>query len=103
MSKSKNTNRRKKKRLELFNSQLEKDTSLRFASFYVCLALVAITWLVFGQTLRQDFVNFDDYIYVYQNPVINRGLSLAGALGAFTHPHAGNWHPFTTFAHMFAC
>src|SRR6185437_13087304 len=86
-------NRRKKKEPKFFNTRLEKDPSLRFASFYVCLALVAITWFVFGQTLRHDFVDFDDHIYVYQNPVINRGLSLAGVLGAFTHRHAGNWHP----------
>ena len=76
---------------------------MRFASFYVCLALVAITWFVFGQTLRHDFVDFDDHIYVYQNPVINRGLSLAGVLGAFTHRHAGNWHPLTTISHMLDC
>ena len=96
-------NRRKKKEPKFFNSRLEKDPSLRFASFYVCLALVAITWFVFGQTLRHDFVDFDDHIYVYQNPVINRGLSLAGVLGAFTHRHAGNWHPLTTISHMLDC
>jgi tetratricopeptide (TPR) repeat protein len=96
-------NRRKKKGPDSFNSRLEKDPSLRFASFYVCLALVAITWFIFGQTLRHDFVDFDDHIYVYQNPVINRGLSLAGVFGAFTRPHAGNWHPLTTISHMLDC
>jgi tetratricopeptide (TPR) repeat protein len=101
MSKSKN--RSKKNTLKYFNSRLDKDPSLRFASFYVCLALVAITWFIFGQTLRHDFVDFDDHIYVYQNPVINRGLSVAGVLGAFTHPHAGNWHPLTTISHMLDC
>ena len=100
MSKS---NRHKKKRLEFSNSRSEKNLPVRFASFYVCLALVAITWLVFGQTLRHDFVDFDDHIYVYQNPVINKGLSVAGVIGAFTHPHAGNWHPLTTISHMLDC
>ena len=95
-----NKKRHKKKRPKFFNSRLENDPSLRFASFYVCLALIAITWFVFGQTLRHDFVDFDDNIYVYQNPVINRGLSLAGVFVAFTHPHAGNWHPLTTISHM---
>ena len=70
---------------------------------YVCLGLVAITWFVFGQTLWHVFVDFDDPIYVYQNPVINRGLSFAGVIGAFTHPHAGNWHPLTTISHMLDC
>jgi tetratricopeptide (TPR) repeat protein len=98
-----NKNRHKKERPKFFNSRLENEPSLRVASFYVCLALIAIIWFVFGQTLRHDFVDFDDNIYVYQNPVINRGVSLAGALGAFTHPHAGNWHPLTTISHMLDC
>lgn len=96
-------NRRRKKEPKFFNRGLAKNPSSRFASFYVCLALVAITWFVFGQTLRHDFVDFDDHIYVYQNPVINRGLSLAGVIGAFTNPHAGNWHPLTTISHMLDC
>jgi tetratricopeptide (TPR) repeat protein len=100
---SKRKNRPQKNALEFFNNRLEKGTSSRFASLYVCLALVAITWFVFGQTLRHDFVDFDDNLYVYQNPAITRGLSVDGVLGAFTHPHAGNWHPLTTISHMLDC
>jgi tetratricopeptide (TPR) repeat protein len=100
---SKKKNRSKKNTAEVFNSRLEKRPSLRFASLYACLALVSITWLVFGQTLRHDFVDFDDNSYVYQNPAITRGLSVDGVLGAFTHPHAGNWHPLTTISHMLDC
>jgi protein O-mannosyl-transferase len=101
MSKSKN--RSKKNTLEFFNGRLEKGPSLRFASFYVCLALVAITWFVFGQTLQHDFVNFDDHVYVYQNPQITHGLTAVGLIDAFTHTHARNWHPLTTISHMLDC
>src|SRR6187551_1482076 len=66
----------------------------------VCLGLVAITWAVFGQTLAHDFVNFDDHVYVYENPSVVRGLSIEGIIGAFTHTHALNWHPLTTLSHM---
>jgi tetratricopeptide (TPR) repeat protein len=100
---SKNKKRSKKNTLQFFNSRLEKRPSLKFASFYVCLALVAITWFVFSQTLWHDFVDFDDQMYVYQNPVIARGLSVDGVLYAFTHPHARNWHPLTTISHMLDC
>jgi protein O-mannosyl-transferase len=100
---SKKKNRSKKNALQFFNSRSEKGPSLRFASLYVCLALAAITWFVFGQTLWHDFVDFDDNLYVYQNPAITRGLSVDGVLGAFTHPHAGNWHPLTTISHMLDC
>src|SRR5436189_426723 len=73
------------------------------ADFLVCLVLVAVTWAVFGQTLGHDFVNFDDHVYVYENPLVIRGLSMEGIIGAFTHTHARNWHPLTTLSHMLDC
>ena len=70
---------------------------------FACFALITITWLVFGQTLRYDFVNFDDHVYVYDNPRITGGLTLDGISYAFTHTHARNWHPLTTISHLLDC
>jgi len=75
----------------------------RVTGLLVCLVLVAITWAVFGQTLAHDFVNFDDHVYVYENPLVVRGLSTEGTIDAFTHTHARNWHPLTTVSHMLDC
>ena len=75
----------------------------RVTSILVCLGLVAVTWAVFGQTLAHDFVNFDDHVYVYENPLVVRGLSIEGIIGAFAHTHALNWHPLTTLSHMLDC
>jgi tetratricopeptide (TPR) repeat protein len=75
----------------------------RAADLLVCLGLVAVTWAVFGQTLAHDFVNFDDHVYVYDNPLVIRGLSTEGIMGAFTHTHARNWHPLSTVSHMLDC
>src|SRR6266403_1504647 len=69
----------------------------------VYLFLAAISWLVFGQTVRHDFVNFDDHVYVYDNPLVAGGLNISGIVSAFTHPHARNWHPLTTVSHMLDC
>src|ERR1041384_5942484 len=69
----------------------------------VCLGLMAITWAVFGQTLTHDFVNFDDHVYVYENPLVIKGFSAEGMIAAFTHTHARNWHPLTTLSHMLDC
>jgi hypothetical protein len=33
----------------------------------ISIALAGLTWLVFGQTLWHDFVNYDDPRYVYEN------------------------------------
>lgn len=69
----------------------------------IYLTLAALTWIVFGQTLGHQFVDYDDQTYVYENPEITGGLTAHGVLGAFTHPHARNWHPLTTISHMFDC
>jgi tetratricopeptide (TPR) repeat protein len=100
---NKKKNRPKKNTLKVANTRLEKSPSLRFASFSVCLALVAITWVVFGQTLGHQFVNLDDHVYVYNNPRITQGITVDGVIGAFTHAHAHNWHPLTTISHMLDC
>ena len=100
---NKRENKSKKSTLDSFNRRLLKRPESRFASFLVCLALVAVIWLVFGQTLRHDFVNFDDNLYVYDSPLVVRGLSTEGIIGAFTHTHAHNWHPLTTVSHMLDC
>ncbi|MGP8200461.1 MAG: tetratricopeptide repeat protein [Limisphaerales bacterium] len=68
----------------------------------VCLVLAAITFAVFGQTLGHEFVNFDDDVYVYENPVVAGGLTLKGLVWAFSC-HAANWHPLTWISHMLDC
>jgi cytochrome c-type biogenesis protein CcmH/NrfG len=69
----------------------------------VALLLAALTWIVFGQTLHHDFVNYDDQRYVYENPRITGGLSARAIVWAFTHVHSENWHPLTTISHMLDC
>ena len=66
----------------------------------ICLGLVAIIWIVFGQTLGFDFINYDDNLYVYQEPAINSGLTLHGLATAFTRVLVGNWHPLTSISLM---
>lgn len=68
----------------------------------ICLALAAITFAVFGQTLHHGFVNFDDRDYVYENPTVSRGLTAGGMAWAFSF-HAYNWHPLTWLSHMLDC
>ena len=69
----------------------------------VCLGLTLLVWLVFAQTLRYDFVNFDDDRYVYENSEVSRGLTLDGFKWLLTHSHASLWHPLTTLSHMLDC
>src|SRR5438874_98989 len=78
-------------------------SSIRRQVLGVCFFLVVITWLVFGQTVRYDFVNYDDNEYVYANPAITSGLTPQGITYAFSGRHGRNWHPLTTLSHMLDC
>ena len=68
----------------------------------LCLGLAALTFAVFGQTLRHEFINFDDGGDVYDNPVVARGLTLKGMVWAFSI-HSSNWFPLTWLSHMLDC
>ena len=78
-------------------------TSRRWVIVCVCIFLAVLTWIVFGQTLRHDFINYDDPRYVYENTKITGRLSISGIAWAFTHIHSENWHPLTTITHMLDC
>src|SRR5947207_5338071 len=75
----------------------------RWQAVSVCICLAVLTWIVFGQTLWHDFINYDDPRYVYENTKITSGLTTAGVAWAFSHIHSENWHPLTTISHMLDC
>jgi tetratricopeptide (TPR) repeat protein len=66
----------------------------------VCLVLAAITFAVFGRTLTHEFVNFDDNEYVFDNPMVARGLTLKSIGWAFTHTTSNLYHPLTMISLM---
>lgn len=63
--------------------------------------LVVAVVAVYGQVLSHHFINLDDDIYIYENPMVTAGLTIKGVLWAFTTFHAANWHPLTWLSHMF--
>ena len=69
----------------------------------IYLSLAVISLAVFSQTIRYNFVNFDDDVYVYDARAIKAGLTIKGIVAAFVTPHARNWHPLTTISHMLDC
>lgn len=62
--------------------------------------LIAATLAVYGQVLNHQFINLDDDIYLYENPMVTAGLTTKGLVWAFTTFHAANWHPLTWASHM---
>ncbi len=67
------------------------------------LALVLLTLLAYWPVLGFQFINFDDQAYVYENPVVQQGLSWSGVQWAFTTTQAANWHPVTWLSHCLDC
>ena len=74
-----------------------------WAVFWMCVFLAAITLGVFAQTVRHEFVNFDDTFNVYENEMVMRGLTPQGITAAFNYSHSDNWIPLSTLSHMLDC
>jgi hypothetical protein len=66
----------------------------------VCALLAIVVFLVFGQTVRHEFVNYDDDQYFYANPQVQAGLTWSSARWAFQTGYASNWHPLTWLSLM---
>jgi tetratricopeptide (TPR) repeat protein len=69
----------------------------------ICGVLALLTAAVYWQTLRFDFVNYDDGDYVIGNKAIQSGLTAESVKWAFTTGHASNWHPLTWLSHELDC
>src|SRR5262245_46466554 len=62
--------------------------------------LFALTLGLYWRTSEFAFLNYDDDVYVTQNPGVRGGLTWAGVRWAFTTGHAANWHPVTWLSHQ---
>jgi len=66
----------------------------------ICLGLALVTLLVYVPVFHAQFIGFDDDEYVFANPHVLRGITLANLRWAFVTNHAGNWHPVTWISLM---
>jgi tetratricopeptide (TPR) repeat protein len=66
----------------------------------ICLLLAASTAWVYSDTLRFDFISYDDPGYVVENPYVARGISRDGLGFALASTKMGLWHPLTWLSLM---
>src|SRR5437660_7932714 len=66
----------------------------------ILLGLAVMTFGIYAQVIRHQFITLDDGVYIKDNPMVNRGVTLAGLAWAFTTFYEANWHPLTWIAHM---
>lgn len=72
-------------------------------NFAIAAALTLVTLAIYAQVIGHHFISLDDPTYIQENPMVNRGITLAGLGWAFTTSHATNWHPLTWISHMIDC
>ena len=61
--------------------------------------LSLLTLAAFWPVLHNDFIQYDDALYVTDNPHVQGGFNLGDIEWAFQASYA-NWHPLTWLAHM---
>lgn len=66
----------------------------------IAVGLAILTLAVFLPVTRHEFLNYDDGVYVAENPHVLGGLNAQGISWAFTTFRAGNWHPLTWISLM---
>ncbi len=66
----------------------------------VCFGLAAAVLAGYWPVRRCDFLNFDDQLYVTDNPFVRSGLSWTNLWWAWQDTHLGSWHPLTWVSHM---
>ncbi|MGB7762105.1 MAG: tetratricopeptide repeat protein [Bryobacteraceae bacterium] len=70
------------------------------ADLWICLLLLVATLAVYARCGHFAFVNYDDPVYVTNNPHVQQGITAEGALWALTSTEAANWFPVTRLSHM---
>src|SRR5438093_9026938 len=75
-------------------------TTFERPDILILVVLAVVTFGIYAQLIGHRFITFDDPTYIEHNPMVNRGITLAGLAWAFTTFYEGNWHPLTWIAHM---
>ena len=72
----------------------------KYNRILVCLFLIITAVIVYGQTLKHDFVYLDDNLYVAENIRVKAGLTADNIKWAFSTLHLEFWHPLTWLSLM---
>ncbi|MGV7221106.1 MAG: tetratricopeptide repeat protein [Nitrospinales bacterium] len=71
-----------------------------FLHIVISIIIVIAVCVAYWQVQGNEFINFDDTIYVTENKNIKQGFSSESLVWAITTTRASNWHPVTWLSHM---
>lgn len=66
---------------------------------WISLLLVAAVAVAYEPVRQNEFINFDDGVYIVENPHVQEGFTAEAIAWAFNVGYSGNWHPLTWFSH----
>ena len=71
----------------------------------IVFVIVFFTGILYMPVINADFVNFDDTLYVTQNRLVQKGLTIENIMWAFKYTEKTKtyWHPLTWLSHMLDC
>lgn len=76
------------------------EKSHKYHPLLISIGLVAAIIAVYWPVYKYDFVEWDDNIYVTENPNVQNGLNLESIHWAFTTNYSGTYHPITWLSHI---
>ncbi len=72
----------------------------RKSNIVICLLLALATLALYSPAIGHPFIfNYDDDVYVINNPHVQSGLSWNAVAWAVTSTQYSNWHPLTWLSH----
>jgi tetratricopeptide (TPR) repeat protein len=77
-----------------FKKEVIKNKQINWAAYIALAVLLLITWFLYKPTLGYDFTNWDDPVYVLENPNVKK-LNGETVKYFFSNSSASNYHPLT--------
>ena len=68
--------------------------------FFITAAIVTSTLVAYEPIRHNNFVSYDDDLYIMKNPIVTGGITGDSIILAFTKLYAANWHPITWLSHI---
>ncbi|MBN1765467.1 MAG: tetratricopeptide repeat protein [Sedimentisphaerales bacterium] len=66
----------------------------------ICVVLVLTSCVAYEQVRLNEFVDYDDNLYVTENPQVRSGFTRESVTWAFSNWRFTTWHPVTWLSHM---
>jgi tetratricopeptide (TPR) repeat protein len=72
----------------------------KYHEVFIVMGLMLLTFCAFNTILENDFIGFDDPLYITENSFVQQGLTASSIRWAFSTFQTANWHPLTWLSHM---